>query len=119
MLYIAALSLILVAYGHTYYGERLLLRPLFASGAMRRFGKDAGYAQNVLRAGWHLLTATWIGMAAALAFAQTTDMSAYVWMCAVMFGVFGAGALISSRGRHLSWIVFFTTSGACLLHLLA
>ncbi len=118
MLYLAALSLTLVALGHSYFGERLLLRPLFISDALSVFKSQRGFAQNVLRAGWHILTVTWIGMAIILAYAQTTEMTPYVWVIAIMFGLFGIGALIASRGRHLSYIFFFITSAACFAHLL-
>lgn len=118
MLYLAALSLILVALGHSYFGERLLLRPLFASDALSIFKSQREFARNVLRAGWHILTATWVGIAIILAYAQTVDMTPYVWGVAIMFGLFGIGALIASRGRHLSYIFFFITSSACFAHLL-
>lgn len=118
MLYLAALSLFIVSIGHSLYGERLLLRPLFSSEIMAVFRSRERFARNVLRAGWHILTATWIAMALVLVIAQTTDMQAYVWMVAIFFALSGIGALIASRGRHLSWIFFFITSGACFTHLL-
>jgi hypothetical protein len=118
MLYIAALSLTLVAFGHSYFGERLLLRPLFSSDALDVFRNQSHFAKNVLRAGWHILSATWLGMAIVLAMAETVAMPAYIALCTIMFGLFGIGALIASRGRHLSWIFFFIISLSCGAHLL-
>lgn len=118
MLYLAALSLTVVALGHSYYGERLLLRPLFGSNAMGIFKSKQSFAQNVLRAGWHILIVTWIGMAIILTFAQTPHMTPYIWGVAIMFGLFGIGALVASRGHHFSYIFFFITSAACFTHLL-
>lgn len=119
MLYIAALSLLLVAFGHSYYGERLLLRPLFKSDALSMFKREQAFAEKVLRAGWHVLTATWVVMAIVLLSMQGQDTYAaqiYILATIILFGALGVGALMASRGRHLSWIFFFTTAGFSLAH---
>jgi hypothetical protein len=122
MLYLAAFSLILVSFGHSYLGEKRLLRPLFESGGMAVFKRRQSFAKNVLRAGWHILTLTWIGLAILLIAMQSGGIKAEIallWTFIITFTLFGIGALIFSRGRHLSWIFFFITAGACAVHLMS
>jgi len=122
VLYIAALSLLLVAFGHSYFGEKILLRPLFNSKGLAAFKHKQGFAKNVLRAGWHILTLTWVAMAIMLSFLQTGQADvkpALLWVFIATFSLFGVGALIFSRGKHLSWVFFFITAGACAVHLMS
>jgi len=86
------------------------------------FKRRQGFAKNVLRAGWHILTLTWMGMAAMLIGLQLGQVDAIeirLLIFTIMFTLFEFGALIFSRGKHLSWIFFFITAGACAVRLMS
>ena len=67
-----------------------------------------GATQNTLRFAWHLTTVAWWGFAALLVLmtGSAISTSQVGQVVAIVFGIHFLVALVASRGRHLSWIVF-------------
>lgn len=103
---VAALLLVAIGLAHSYLGERYVLIRLFRRDLPKLFGDDV-FTKRTLRFAWHITSVAWWGFAALL---LTLGSSPHVSLriISATFFVTGAIALIASRGRHLSWIVFFT-----------
>jgi hypothetical protein len=99
----AALVLaVLLAGAHSYLGERYILMRLFRRDDLPKLLGGTEFTKGTLRFAWHLTSVAWIGLAAAL-----LAPSRVAEVVALTFGISGLVALAGSRGRHLSWIVFF------------
>jgi hypothetical protein len=100
----------LLAFAHSYLGERyILIRLIRRDGLPRLFG-DAEFTKRTLRFAWHLTSIAWLSLAAILVKLNThVPLRAELGMLLVgTFGVSGVVALVASRGKHLSWVVFLT-----------
>jgi hypothetical protein len=108
-LVLAAVLAVLIAIAHSYLGERyILIRLLRRENLPKLFG-GTQFTKNTLRFAWHLTSVAWVGLAAALVvLAESEGVSAprLARVVSVTFGVSALLALIGSKGRHLSWIVF-------------
>lgn len=91
------LLLVLLATAHSVLGERKLLMPLAP--------RLHPYGHRVLRGCWHLLSACWLALGLAGLLAPTLAP-----LLAALFALHGLLALLGSRGRHLSWPLFFLTA---------
>jgi hypothetical protein len=116
LLYLAAALLVLVGLFHTVIGGRKLIAPIVAREDLPVILGSVEMSRITLRAGWHVLTLFWLGLAAlfvgmALGIAATEQMLFATF--AVVFAISGGAALALSRGKHLSWIFFFPLSGIC------
>lgn len=114
MLLVAATLLVLIGLAHSYLGERYILIRLFRRTELPRlFGSD-WFTRRTLRFAWHLTTLTFWGFAAVLLVldrAFAADLGAHVSLAvAVTFLAAALVALVASRGRHLSWIVFLAVA---------
>ena len=115
MLYLAAALMFVTGLAHSYLGERYLLLRLFKRDNLPKLLGDTAFTKGTLRFVWHLTTVAWWGLAylvfsaaqSELTVAQTLRVIATV---ALVSGLF---SLIFTRGRHLSWVVFFVV-GALL-----
>jgi hypothetical protein len=109
LLLAAALALVLVA-AHSYLGERYILARLFRRNELPRLFGGTEFTRRTLRFAWHITSVLGLGLAVMLAMlasgAGTPVRQAQI--IAATWGVCGIVALVGSRGRHLSWIVFFT-----------
>ena len=106
---LAAILLVFLAVAHSYLGERYILMRLFRlEGLPKLFGGPA-FTRQTLRFAWHLTSVAWVGFGGVLV---TLAFPASAWsqaqVIAITFGVSGVLALVGSRGRHLSGVVFFT-----------
>jgi hypothetical protein len=100
---------VLLAGAHSYLGERFILRRLFRRDLPKLFGGPE-FTRNTLRFAWHLTTVAYIGLAAVLMALPPRDGSSPstpARVVAATFAISGVVALVGSRGRHLSWVVFF------------
>jgi hypothetical protein len=107
---IAAALAALLAIAHSYLGERFILMPLFRQDQLPRFFGSTTFARQTLRLAWHITTALAFGMAALLVAAGNPGMLTDSFVTrTVSLACLASGtiALVVSRGRHLSWIVFF------------
>lgn len=119
MLVAAALLLLLTGLAHSYLGERYILIRLFKRDNLPKLFGGTAFTTGTLRFVWHLLTIAWWGIAALLVWAsghrlEPRDVLQVFSLIALLSGFL---PLIFTRGRHLSWIVFFAV--AVLLSLAA
>lgn len=107
-LYFAAFLTIVVGVAHSYLGERHLLVRLFRREDLPRLFGSTEYTIRTLRVAWHLTTVAWWGFAATLVLLARPPLSSRavgtVVGCTFLIHFFVA--LVMSRGRHLSWLVF-------------
>ncbi|MEW6704481.1 MAG: hypothetical protein AB1430_06480 [Pseudomonadota bacterium] len=111
-LYLAALLLVGISVAHSYLGERYLLMRLFRRCELPKLFGSAEYTQRTLRFAWHVTSVAWLGFAALLMLAARAPLStaALGWATAAVFGAHFAIALVGSRGRHYSWVVFLAVA---------
>lgn len=115
-----AITLILVlGLAHSYLGERYILMRLFKRGDLPKVLGSAEFTAGTLRFVWHLITLVWWGIAAILlqVSGPTLDTTMVLRILATVAFLSGLLPLFFTRGRHLSWIVFFAV--AALLWLAA
>ena len=110
--YFVAAAVLVVGIGiaHSWLGERYILMRLFRRQNMPHlFGSD-DFTKRTLRFAWHITTVAWFGAAALLSILASypIDDSARMLsrVIAATFLVSSIVALLGSRGRHLSWVVF-------------
>jgi hypothetical protein len=108
LLVAAALGVLLVA-AHSYLGERYVLTRLFRRNEVPRLFGGTEFTKRTLRFAWHLTSVFGLGLAAMLAALASGDATPLTQarIIGATFAVSGVVALVGSRGRHLSWIVFF------------
>jgi len=118
MLIIAAILAFAIGLAHSYLGERYLLIPLLRRENLPRlFGSDF-FTKRTLRFAWHLTSIAWWGLAAAIGVlaAPGNDLRRrLLFVIALVFLLNGCIALVFSKGRHLSWIVFWAIATLCLI----
>ncbi len=109
MLTIAALLLFLTGVAHSYLGERYILIRLFKRDNLPKLFGGTDFTTGTLRFVWHLLTLVWWGIAAIvfLLSGQTPDAALILRVFSIVALISGLFPLYFTRGRHLSWIVFF------------
>jgi hypothetical protein len=106
----AAILTVLLAAAHSYLGERYILIRLFRRGDLPKLFGGTRFTQDTLRLAWHVTSVAALGFAAllaALALPGGVEPWVHGWVIGATFAVSGLVALVGSRGRHLSWIVFF------------
>lgn len=111
MLIFAAVLCFAIGFIHSYLGERYILVRLFRKAQIPHiFGSDV-FTKRTLRFAWHLTTIAWWGFGY-LAWAvsrESMDLRLVILLTVgAVFFVSGTLALVASRGKHLSWIVFLT-----------
>jgi len=114
LLLIAAGLAILLAAAHSYLGERYLLMRLFRRDNLPKLLGTVEFTKLTLRFAWHITSIAWLGLASlmvVLAFSAGASQLTQARLIAGVFGLSGVVALIGSRGRHLSWVVFFAIAG--------
>lgn len=112
MLIIASLLLILCGLVHSVLGERYILIRLFKRENLPHiFGSDQ-FTKGTLRFAWHITSLTWFGFAALLVLLP--DSKILLFTVSILFAVSGVFSAYYTRGRHLSWLVFWVISGLTL-----
>lgn len=105
----------LVSFLHSFFGEKLLLGPMFKHRGNEVLKSEL--ARKVLRGAWHLTSLLWIIMAIVL-YALAFDPSRLAETILLSFGVgsllAGLYSLIHSRGRHMGWPVLSLIGVFCL-----
>ena len=109
LLLVAAALAVVLAAAHSYLGERYILIRLFRRDDLPKlFGGDE-FTKQTLRLAWHITTVLALGFAALLAVLASGGGSPHTVarIASAACALSGVVALIGSKGRHLSWIVFF------------
>lgn len=109
-LLIAAALTVLIAAAHSYLGERYILIRLLRRDNLPKLRGGVEFTKQTLRFAWHITSVAWVGLAGmlgVLASSPANTERTQATLIAAIFGASGVVALAGSRGRHLSWIVFF------------
>ncbi len=116
MLLVAAILLIFIGLAHSILGERYILIRLCRQPLPKLFGSDE-FTKKTLRFAWHITTIAWFGFAAILLIEHSGELTrdSLLFVIAGVFSVSGVVALVASRGRHLSWLVFGAIAVLCML----
>ena len=111
MLLIGTILLLIIGIVHSYLGEKYLLIRLFRRADLPKLLGSDWFTKRVLRFAWHLTTLAWWGFAAILYVLSTPSenvKSEILVIISVVFALSGIVSLLFSRGKHLSWLFFFT-----------
>ena len=114
VLAIAACLTFLIGLIHSVLGEKYLISRLLRRDNLPKLFGDDWFTKRLLRFAWHLTTIAWWGMAAIfleLANPEVTLTVNISWILALVFALSGSIALFFSKGKHLSWLVFFAIAG--------
>lgn len=119
-LVLAAVLAIAIGVVHSALGERYIIRRLLRRSDLPVFFGDDSFTRQTIRFAWHLTTVAWFGLAAVLlvlsgAMVGVRVSDGVVFAVAITFLISALTALIFSRGRHLSWVVFAAITALCLL----
>jgi hypothetical protein len=112
MLTVAVVLLVLTGLAHSYLGERYILIRLFKRDNLPKLFGGTAFTTGTLRFVWHLLTLSWWGIAVLIVMASSAPLQGktVLQVFSVLALVSGLLPLYFTRGRHLSWIVFFAIS---------
>jgi hypothetical protein len=117
MLAIAAGLCVAIGLVHSILGERFILTRLFRGSQIPPlFGSDF-FTRRTLRFAWHLTTIAWLGLGYLVWAFSRAPADPEIVVLGTVFTVFfvsGAVALLASKGKHLSWIVFWAIAGLVL-----
>jgi hypothetical protein len=118
MLGVAAALCVLIGTIHSYLGERFILIRLFRNQNIPQlFGSDY-FTKRTLRFAWHMTTVAWFGFGyLLLVIAQGNEniTRAVLITISIVFLITGLLAFGFTRGRHISWLVFWAISGISYL----
>lgn len=112
MLIVAALLLFLTGVAHSYLGERYILIRLFKRDDLPQLFGGTDFTSGTLRFVWHILTIVWWGIAVLVlqASGQSLQSSFVLEVFSSIAFVSGLFSFFFTRGRHLSWVIFFTVA---------
>ncbi len=122
MLLFAAILLISIGLIHSYLGEKYILIRLFRRDNLPHLRGSDWFTKQTLRFAWHITSLAWWGFAAILlAITNNSEnmVNDILLITALVFLASGIVSVIFSKGKHLSWIVFFLISGLSYYPLLS
>ncbi len=115
----AAVLALAIGLAHSWLGERHILMRLFRRQNIPHLYGSDDFTKRTLRFAWHLTTVAWFGAAALLLILSSFPLDSSVRIIssviAATFMASSVVALIGSRGRHLSWVVFLIIAGMVLM----
>ena len=113
MLIIASLLLALCGLVHSVLGERYILIRLFKRDNLPHiFGSDQ-FTKGTLRFAWHITSLAWFGFAALLVLLP--DSKILLVTISIIFALSGLLSAYYTKGKHLSWLVFWVISALTLV----
>jgi len=110
MLLIGSFLLLFIGFVHSYLGEKYILIRLFRRDNIPKLLGSDWFTKRVLRFAWHITTIAWWGFAAILYFLSNPSVdlrSEILFTITAVFAISGIVSLLFSRGKHLSWLIFF------------
>lgn len=118
MLITAAILCVVIGFIHSYLGERFILNMLFKHGTVHKlFGSDY-FPKRTLWFAWHITTVAWWGFAYILCSIDSGVSNLEVHTLnaiGVVFLVSGLFSFLSTKGKHLSWVIFWTITVLCFV----
>ena len=116
MLQLAAFLILALGVGHSVLGERYILRRLFRRSDLPKIFGSADFTIQTLRFAWHITTVAWFGLGALVFAASQGELDSGSAMQIIGYTAIASGflPLVSTRGRHLSWLVLFAIGGLAL-----
>lgn len=112
MLIIAMMLLALCGLVHSILGEKYILIRLFKRDNLPHlFGSDQ-FTKGTLRFAWHITSLAWFGFAALLMLMP--ESVPLLLTVSIVFALSGVFSAYYTKGKHLSWLVFFIISGLTL-----
>ncbi len=121
-LLVAAVLTVFIGVVHSWLGEVRLIGPLLSPQHRTGILANSKFSRNVLRFAWHITTLAWWGFAAVLGWLAITPLDGssrtVLVMIALTFLATGLVTLISSRGRHLAWIIFVAIAALSVVPIL-
>ncbi len=111
MLLIGTLLLLIIGIIHSYLGEKYILIRLFGREDLPKLLGSDWFTISVLRFAWHLTTLAWWGFASILYVLSNPNVNVQneiLIIIAIVFALSGVVSLSFTRGKHLSWLFFFT-----------
>lgn len=108
LLYLAAVLAFGIGVIHSVLGEKYILTRLFRRDNLPKLFGSPDFTIRTLRFAWHLTTLAWWGFAAILVLMAHPPLviSTVGTVIGCIFLAHFLLALIGSRGKHLSWIIF-------------
>lgn len=104
--YIAAVGAVGLGVAHSALGERYVFPRLFRCEDLPLLRRSREYTKSILRWAWHLMSLAWFGFAYIL-FLIAADLAPNAVelsrIIAVVFGLTGVIAFVTTRGRHVAW----------------
>jgi hypothetical protein len=115
MLIVAAVLIGALGIAHSILGERYIIGWLLRHDLPQLLG-GTEFAAGTIRFAWHITTVLALGIALVLGLAasgasQSTLVSVIGWTLIAC----GVLPVYFTRGRHLSWVVFFAAGILCVL----
>lgn len=115
-LYFAAALIFLTGVAHSVLGERYILMRLFRRDNLPKIFGSTAFTTGTLRFAWHITTAAWWGFAVLLWQIGSGSLTPRSVLSVLGYTAILSGLLplFITRGRHLSWVVFFIVGGIAL-----
>jgi len=110
----AAILCLLIGIIHSYLGERFILIPLFRGDNVPHLFGSGFFPKRTLRFAWHITTLAWWGFGYILwqiAAGQENLTEAILYTIGTVFFFSGVFSFSFTKGKHLSWIVFWAIAG--------
>ena len=114
MLEVASALCFLIGIIHSYLGERFILIPLFRGDKVPYLFGSAFFPKRTLRFAWHITTLASWGYGYLLweiAAGQENLVQTVLYTVSAVFFLSGVLAFGSTKGKHLSWVVFWLIAG--------
>lgn len=117
LLYFAAGLILVIGFVHSVLGEKYIIARLLRRDDLPQLFGSADFTRRTLRCAWHLTTVAWLGLAAVLVSLArpSPDGAMLAAIVGVTFLLHFLVALIGTRGRHLSWIIFLGVAVCALI----
>lgn len=108
VLYFAAFLAFGIGAIHSLLGEKFILMRLFRCADIPHLFGSADFTIRTLRFAWHLTTLAWWGFAALLILIAhpPLKLESVATVIGCTFIAHFVLAVIGTRGKHLSWVVF-------------
>ncbi|MDA9189587.1 hypothetical protein N9O57_01265 [bacterium] len=116
MLILASVLCFSIGSIHSYFGEKFILIRLFNKCEVPKLFGDTYFTRRTLRFAWHLTTLAWFGFGVIL-FKENSKLSLDPALLKIVGAVFFFSGLLAfcfTKGKHLSWVIFWTISAICL-----